>query len=117
MSQVTTYAALSISIAEIEEWVRMRKRIRYQELAGAIRILDALQDGAGVSPSVVRAARYTQHWLSQYIAASLIGDANAPGADRGDSLSRMALEACDDLRVAMSRGCRACDRGRERANS
>lgn len=94
---------LAVAIEGVEERVRRGEPLAHATLADAFDVLGRLQDDPRSDRLVVEAARHAQHWLSQYVAASIDGATGLPQPDREATLRRMTLEACVDLRIAITR--------------
>ncbi len=95
------------SIAQLEEHVRSGRPLRYAILDEALRVLDQLQDGSEIPAHVVATARWTQHWLRQYIALQAFAPPNVSRAAQTAWLRRVATDACEELRVTLAEfpGC------------
>lgn len=94
---------LADAIGHVEQCVRCGDPIGLDDLSHALAALDELQDAPGCDRSVARWARYTQHWLSQYIAVLIDAKPEARQAEREATLRGLALQSCEDLRIAIAR--------------
>lgn len=93
---------LASAIERIEARVRSGVRPTHESLTQTLRTLDALQDDPSSSRGLATAARYTQHWLSQYVAALLDDPHGTRQPEREASLRRLTLETCEALRFVLA---------------